>query len=100
MLNSLKPDILHNTSIVHIKFVSDKFWLTIMVGVSNLTNYIESKDKYLSRVGDWAVQAGKGKGTCRFCNITVSYSSGKKDLLQHSESKKHIKAEEEFGVQS
>ena len=63
-----------------------------MVGVSNLTNYIESKDKNLSRVGDWAVQAGNGQATCRFCNITVNYSSGKKGLIQHSESKKHIKA--------
>ena len=65
-----------------------------MVGVSNLKNYLEARDKNGSRVGDWALQSGKGKAKCRFCNITVSYAAGKKGLHQHSESQKHKKAAE------
>ena len=63
-----------------------------MVGSSNLGKYLTEKDKNGSSVADWALQSGKGIASCRFCNITVSYVTGKKGLLQHSATLKHIKA--------
>ena len=63
-----------------------------MVGVANLSKYLDSRDKNGNRVGDWATAAGKSQASCRFCNIVISFKKGKMNLLQHSESKKHLKS--------
>ena len=63
-----------------------------MVGVSNLTKYRDEVDKNGNRVGDWAVEVDKGQTKCKFCNIVISFKKGKTNLIQHSETRKHVKS--------
>ena len=63
-----------------------------MVGVSHLKGYLDLKDKNGLRIGDWALEDAKGKARCRFCSTAVTFAKGKKMLLKHSETLKHIKA--------
>ena len=60
-----------------------------MPGASNLTNYLESQDKFGVKVKDWAVQTGKGMASCHICDRTVGFSKGKEHLIRHSENIVH-----------
>ena len=56
-----------------------------------LVNYLEKKDKYGVRVGDWAKQADKGFVSCKYCVHPSKFgiSKGLGDLTRHSENQKH-----------
>ena len=62
-----------------------------MPGAAQLSNYVDIKDKYGVRVGDWAVQAKPGMVRCQVCpNAVFSFSKGKEKLIRHSENQKHL----------
>ena len=63
-----------------------------MVGARKLDPYREINDKNNRKIGDWAFQIESGIAGCHICpNTRISFLKGKSMLLQHSESKKHVR---------
>ena len=56
-----------------------------------LVNYLDKKDKYGVRVGEWAKQVEKGFVSCQVCANSSKFgmSRGLRELTRHSENQKH-----------
>ena len=63
------------------------------MGATDLSRYEHEKDKNGEKVGNWAIQVDKGFFACKVCDPSkkLNFKSGKKDLLKHSETEKHVK---------
>ena len=59
---------------------------------SNLQKYLGERDKNNVEVSSWAIDSTQKPGIahCKHCDGPVSYKLGKRALLNHSESQKHI----------
>lgn len=69
---------------------------------SNLTRYINDKDKHGIKVGEWAEQVSPGYFRCKVCVPAkdLCFKPGRNELFKHSESDKHRKAFTSFATKS
>ena len=63
-----------------------------MPGAYWLSKYVDEKDKFGEKVGDWAQQVSQGLAKCKVCESYIKFHKGKLELIRHSETKKHQEA--------